>query len=77
MVMSGEKSVVIGDTYTLGAVIGRGGQAVVHQAWQRKAGAFVAIKKLKCPEDGGLESIATEIELLCVEGVARVLGEEI
>ncbi|KAJ8601557.1 hypothetical protein CTAYLR_005244 [Chrysophaeum taylorii] len=59
-------SEVIGGTYTLGGVIGRGGQAVVHQAWQRKTGAFVAIKKLKVkgPDGGSLESIATEIELL-------------
>lgn len=64
--MAGDNSTVVGDTYTLGGIIGRGGQAVVHQAWQRRTGAFVAIKKLtvRGTECGGLESIATEIELL-------------
>lgn len=50
------------ESYTLGAVIGRGGQAVVHQAWQQNTGSFVAIKKLKVKGPEG--SIASEIELL-------------
>lgn len=50
------------DSYSLGEIIGRGGSAVVHKAWQRKTGGFVAIKKLQMKD--GLEAIATEIELL-------------
>lgn len=50
------------ESYSLGEIIGRGGSAVVHKAWQRKTGGFVAIKKLEMKD--GLEAIATEIELL-------------
>ena len=52
---------VVGD-YTLGAVLGRGGSAVVHQAMHRTTGGFVAIKTLKHDSDNG--AVVTEIELL-------------
>ena len=55
-------SLVVGE-YTLGEVIGRGSSAVVHQAWQRKTGAFVAIKKFE-RGNNDLKAVLTEIELL-------------
>jgi len=55
-------SLLVGD-YTLGIVIGRGSSAVVHQAWQRKTGAFVAIKKFE-RGNNDLKAVLTEIELL-------------
>ena len=53
---------LVGD-YTLGMVIGRGSSAVVHQAWQRKTGAFVAIKKFERGSND-IKAVLTEIELL-------------
>ena len=61
--MAGRPNQILRDTYTLGAVIGRGGQGVVYQAWQRQTGAFVAIKTLKHRYSES-ESITAEIELL-------------
>lgn len=56
---------IVGD-YTLGGVIGRGSSAVVHQAWHRKTGSFVAMKKFGRGglEGNDLKSVHTEIELL-------------
>ena len=53
---------LVGD-YTLGMVIGRGSSAVVHQAWQRKTGAFVAIKKFEMGRND-IKAVLKEIELL-------------
>jgi len=49
--------------YALGSVIGQGSSAVVHQAWQRKTGTFVAIKKFERGSNN-LKSVLTELELL-------------
>ena len=46
----------------MGTVIGRGSSAVVHQAWQRKTGAFVAIKSFE--RSGNKRSVMSEVELL-------------
>mmetsp|Transcript_15798 Transcript_15798/g.23769 ORF Transcript_15798/g.23769 Transcript_15798/m.23769 type:complete len:1427 (-) Transcript_15798:372-4652(-) len=39
------QQLVVGGRYSLGSVIGRGGSAVVYQAFQRRTGLFVAVKK--------------------------------
>ena len=55
------KGTTLNETYTLGAVIGRGGQGVVYQAWKRTTGEFVAVKTLRPVSS---DSVVTEIELL-------------
>ena len=45
--------------YSLGAVIGQGSSAVVHQAWQRETGAFVAIKKFE-RSSNDIKAVLTE-----------------
>mmetsp|Transcript_4641 Transcript_4641/g.13752 ORF Transcript_4641/g.13752 Transcript_4641/m.13752 type:complete len:104 (+) Transcript_4641:438-749(+) len=52
----------VGD-YILGAVIGRGSSAIVHQAWQRETGAFVAIKKFERGSNN-TKTVLTELALL-------------
>ena len=49
--------------YSLGAVIGQGSSAVVHQAWQRETGAFVAIKKFE-RSSNDIKAVLTELDLL-------------
>jgi serine/threonine protein kinase len=49
--------------YSLGAVIGQGTSAVVHQAWQRETGAFVAIKKFE-RSSNDIKAVLTELDLL-------------
>lgn len=55
-------AILVGD-YLLGAVIGQGSSAVVHQAWQRETGAFVAIKKFEIGSSS-IKAALTELELL-------------
>jgi len=54
--------ILVGD-YILGSVIGRGTSAIVHQAWQRETGAFVAIKKFEFGSNN-IKAVLTELELL-------------
>lgn len=57
------RGLILAGDYILGSVIGRGTSAVVHQAWQRETGAFVAIKKFEFGSNN-VKTVLTELELL-------------